>query len=61
MTEHHHQHHAGGPGYASPADAVQNAPREEIVYVAGLYEGTGVEEPDFLAVVDVHPDSDAYG
>lgn len=56
MTEQH-----AGPGYASPQDAVRNAPREEFVYVAGLYEGTGVQEPDFLAVVDVHPDSDTYG
>ncbi len=46
-------------GYESPADAMK-APREDIVYVAGLYEGTGVEEPDFLAVVDVNPDSHTY-
>ncbi|HEX8918856.1 MAG TPA: selenium-binding protein SBP56-related protein [Chloroflexota bacterium] len=56
-----HSHNGGGPGYASPQDAVQNAPREEFVYVAGLYRGTGVNEPDFLAVVDVHPESDRYG
>ena len=54
----------GGPakraGYASPKDAMA-APREEVVYVAALHTGTGVDEPDFLAVVDVNPDSDAYG
>lgn len=61
MTDYHHDHDGTGPGYASPEDAVQNAPREEFLYVAGLYEGTGVEEPDFLAVVDVQPDSDTYG
>jgi selenium-binding protein 1 len=49
-----------GPGYASPQEAIQHAPREEVVYVAGLYTGTGVQEPDFLAVVDVHPESDTY-
>jgi selenium-binding protein 1 len=49
-----------GPGYASPQDAIRHAPREEFVYVAGLYTGTGVQEPDFLAVVDVNPDSDTY-
>ena len=32
-----------GPGYASPADAIR-APREEVVYVAALHTGTGVEE-----------------
>jgi len=37
--------------YASPAEA-QTAPPEEFLYVACLHEGTGVEAPDFLAVVD---------
>ena len=37
--------------YASPAEA-QQAPPEELLYVACLHEGTGVEKPDFLAVVD---------
>jgi selenium-binding protein 1 len=50
---------AKGPGFASPAEAMQ-APREEFVYVACLYEGTGIQEPDFLAVVDVNPESDRY-
>lgn len=57
---HQHTNQSTGPGYASPQDAIQNAPREEFVYVAGLYTGTGVPEPDFLAVVDVNPDSDSY-
>ena len=57
----HHQHEASAQrvGYESPADA-QQAPREEIAYVAALHTGTGVDEPDFLAVVDVNPDSDTY-
>ncbi len=37
--------------YASPAEAIQ-APAEEFLYLACLHEGTGVEQPDFLAVVD---------
>src|SRR4029079_805890 len=45
--------------YSSPQDAQQQAP-EDFVYVACLYEGTGIEEPDFIAVVDVNPDSDTY-
>jgi methanethiol oxidase len=49
-----------GPGYASPQEAMR-APREEFVYVSCLHEGTGIQEPDFIAVVDVHPDSDRYG
>jgi selenium-binding protein 1 len=51
---------ATGPGYASPQDAMR-APREEFLYVACVHEGTGVNEPDFLAVVDVNPESDTYG
>lgn len=49
-----------GPGYASPQDAVQNAPREEILWVSCIHEGTGVNEPDFLATVDVDPNSPTY-
>ena len=26
-----------------------------------LYEGTGIDRPDFVAVVDVDPDSGSYG
>ena len=37
--------------FASPAQAA-GAPAEEFLYVACLHEGTGVDEPDFLAVVD---------
>jgi methanethiol oxidase len=37
--------------YASPAEAMR-APAEEFLYVACLHEGTGVDRPDFLAVVD---------
>ena len=37
--------------YASPQEA-QQAPPEEFLYLACLHEGTGVEAPDFMAVVD---------
>jgi methanethiol oxidase len=37
--------------YASPTEALQ-APPEEFLYLACLHEGTGVDKPDFLAVVD---------
>jgi selenium-binding protein 1 len=37
--------------YTSPQEATQ-APPEDFLYVACLHEGTGVEAPDFLAVVD---------
>ena len=37
--------------YATPEDA-RTAPAEEFLYLACLHEGTGVDAPDFLAVVD---------
>ena len=37
--------------YASPQEAM-GAPPEEFLYLACLHEGTGVDAPDFIAVVD---------
>ena len=48
-----------GPGYASPQDAMQ-AEKEKLLYTVALYTGTGIEKPDYLATVDVDPDSDTY-
>jgi selenium-binding protein 1 len=56
----HDDHDHAGPGYASPAVARQQPP-EQFVYVASLYEGTGIDRPDFIAVVDVDPSSSSYG
>jgi selenium-binding protein 1 len=44
------------PGFASPQQALQ-APREKILFVACTYANTGVDQPDYLAVVDVDPSS----
>ena len=61
MSAHGHDDHEGnGPGYASPAVA-REQPAEGFVYVASLYEGTGIDRPDFIAVVDVDPGSERYG
>jgi selenium-binding protein 1 len=46
-----HAEHRPMSFYASPSEALE-APPEEFLYLACLHEGTGVEEPDFLAVVD---------
>ena len=43
--------HNGSTLYHTPQEAMQ-APPEEYLYLACLHEGTGVDEPDFLAVVD---------
>lgn len=48
-----------GPGYASPAEAMQ-AEREKLLYTVALYVGTGIEKPDYIATVDVDPGSPTY-
>ena len=48
-----------GPGYASPQDAVK-APRESLLYTIEIYTGTGIQKPDYLATVDVDPDSPTF-
>jgi hypothetical protein len=59
--EWHHQNHAScGPGYASLREAMEKAEREKVLYTMALYVGTEVEEPDYLATVDVDPESSAY-
>ncbi len=48
-----------GPGYASPAEAIKS-PREKLLYTIAIYTGTGIQKPDYLATVDVDPDSPTY-
>ncbi|MCY0849713.1 selenium-binding protein SBP56-related protein [Sulfuracidifex metallicus] len=45
--------------YPSPRSAIEAKP-EELAYVGCLYEGTGIQRPDFVAVVDVKPKSPSY-
>jgi selenium-binding protein 1 len=45
--------------HASPAEALE-APPEKLLYVACLHEGTGVDAPDYIAVVDTDPESETY-
>ncbi|BCL39150.1 selenium-binding family protein [Nostoc sp. MS1] len=52
-------HACCGPGYASPEAAIQ-AEREKVLYAIALYTGTGIEAPDYLATIDVDPDSLTY-
>jgi selenium-binding protein 1 len=59
-AHHDHDREVEGPGYATPQAAIEEAGREKTAYVMGLYEGTDVAAPDFLAVVDVDPESDTY-
>ncbi|AFO55918.1 MULTISPECIES: selenium-binding protein SBP56-related protein [unclassified Natrinema] len=58
--EHDHEQHHEGPGYATPQAAIEEGEREKLAYVMSLYVGTDVDAPDFVAVVDLDPDSDTY-
>jgi selenium-binding protein 1 len=61
VSEMNHEGHPSchGPGYASPEEAMRAEP-EKTLYTMALYVGTDVEEPDYLATVDVDPDSPTY-
>ncbi|KAM8794314.1 methanethiol oxidase-like [Eudromia elegans] len=41
--------------------AKERPPREDVAYVACTYRETGVEQPDFLATVNLNPQSCDYG
>jgi selenium-binding protein 1 len=45
--------------FATLAEARQS-PCETLAYVMGLYAGTGVEKPDYLATIDLDPESKTY-
>lgn len=49
-----------GPGYASPLDAMQNGPREKILYVCCVQPDQTEGKSDLLATVDVDPESPTY-
>ncbi|XP_056366739.1 methanethiol oxidase-like [Oenanthe melanoleuca] len=50
------------PCYEYPAcPEAQKAPREEVAYVTCTYRNTGIDQPDFLATVDLNPRSCHYG
>ncbi len=49
-----------GPGFANP-EAAMKAPREKLLYATALYVGTPINKPDYLATIDVDPDSPTYG
>ncbi|XP_062821279.1 methanethiol oxidase-like [Anolis carolinensis] len=48
-----------GPCYDSPLDAM-GGPREKLLYVQCCLTGTDARQPDYLATVDVDPESPCY-
>nr|CAD7193549.1 unnamed protein product [Timema douglasi] len=50
-----------GPGYSSPLEAMKKGPREKLLYVVCVQpEPEITKRPDYLATVDVDPQSDTY-
>jgi methanethiol oxidase len=45
--------------FATPEDAAKSPP-EKLAYVMGVYAGTGVDKPDYLATIDLDPASKTY-
>lgn len=49
-----------GPGYATPLDAMKNGPKETLLYVICV-QPEGRQKPDYLATVDIDPNSPTCG
>jgi selenium-binding protein 1 len=45
--------------FSTPADA-RKSPPETLAYVVGVYAGTGINAPDYLATLDLDPASKTY-
>ncbi|MBA4063004.1 MAG: selenium-binding protein [Isosphaera sp.] len=50
---------ADTPGFASPKEMMKG-PREKLLFVTCTYANTGIDKPDYLAVVDADPESKTY-
>ena len=48
-----------GHGYASPQEATK-AQSEKLLYTICIYHGTDIKAPDYLATIDVDPQSKTY-
>ncbi|WP_435348797.1 selenium-binding protein SBP56-related protein [Haloarchaeobius sp. HRN-SO-5] len=60
QTAHEHHEHAG-PGYMTPQAAIEESEPETLAYVMGNHVGQDVDAPDFVAIVDLDPESRSYG
>ncbi len=59
-AQEHSQHASCGLTYASPAEAMAAEP-EKLAYCPAIYAGTQINRPDYLATIDVDPQSATYG
>jgi len=49
-----------GPGYASPLEAMRSGPREKLIYVPCIKRTVEEGKPDYLATLDVDPESSTF-
>ena len=57
LADEHHEH--CHPTYATLQDAI-SAPPEKYAFVPAIMVGTGSNQPDYMATVDVDPKSPTY-
>lgn len=50
----------GGPGFASPQDAILHGEREKLLYVVTVQPNLEEEHGDYLSTVDVDPESPTF-
>lgn len=53
--------HSCGDRTFPTLEEARKSPREKLAYVIGVYTGTGIKKPDYLATVDLDPASKTYG
>ena len=58
--EGHDEHALCHPTYATPADAMK-APPEKFAFVPAILVGTKTKRPDYMATVDIDPESSTFG
>ena len=57
--QHGVDHHCDDRTFATP-EAARKSPPEKLGYVIGVYAGTEVKKPDYLATIDLDPASKTY-
>lgn len=51
--------HQSSRTFTTPEEAAKSPP-EQLAYVTGVYAGTGIQKPDYLATIDLDPTSKTY-
>src|SRR5690348_14403886 len=54
-----HEGHDQSRTFGTPAEAMKSPP-ETLAYLTGVYAGTEIRKPDYLATIDLDPSSKTY-